>query len=527
MRAVRPAKLTAILLLTAVLTGCTVSAGGLGVQVARAASPPETPSLAAAQRAAKAPYRSGGLYVFSLYYPGLASASLAGTFNDWSEDAQPMSHDGADDLWTAAILLEPGRYEYKFVLNGGVEWIEDVVNPEFVADPYGGKNSVVVVEEVVEPVSPTSAGTPKRHPGDLHALIQTSRNQNERCGPERVARLLAEGADPNYVDESGNTTLRLALAHGLGSEVIRILIESGADPGSAEYLVLASRNLETMRILVDAGTPLDASLGVHEPDGWTALMSMAYNANTEFELEALRFMIAEGSDAAHNAPDGKTAYSLAAERLTKHEDHLVDRYPDGNVPDFATKSLATHREIVEFLKEASEGQSSSSLAASPALRPPIPFIDRDVCPGEGCHFGRWIADEPITVYSVEGEPDRIAFVIEQDESYVAETGNMWIQRPGLVRITKAVELGSPVDDGTAPALTLSPGDTLAVLTRLGEGWYHVWREDAVYLVKVCWTRNVDPTSAQSQACGILIDECDCQWWIRVRNNAGDVGWIRG
>lgn len=71
---------------------------------------------------------------------------LAGDFNGWSTDATPMSDEDGDGVWTVVIELDPGTYQYKFVSDGGARWFEDEGNPEFVADPYGGRNSVVVVE---------------------------------------------------------------------------------------------------------------------------------------------------------------------------------------------------------------------------------------------------------------------------------------------------------------------------------------------------------------------------------------------
>jgi hypothetical protein len=44
---------------------------------------------------------------------------LAGSFNDWSPAATPMTRD-RDGHWTASLPLGPGRYEYKFVVDG--EW---------------------------------------------------------------------------------------------------------------------------------------------------------------------------------------------------------------------------------------------------------------------------------------------------------------------------------------------------------------------------------------------------------------------
>ncbi len=44
---------------------------------------------------------------------------LAGSFNDWNPKALPMRRRTKGE-WRATLRLEPGRYEYKFVVDG--EW---------------------------------------------------------------------------------------------------------------------------------------------------------------------------------------------------------------------------------------------------------------------------------------------------------------------------------------------------------------------------------------------------------------------
>jgi hypothetical protein len=85
-------------------------------------------------------------YLFSFEDPAAATVHLAGGFNGWSQDGTPMADPDGDGVWTAVIELPPGRYEYKFVVDGGARWVEDAGNPEAVPDPYGGRNSVIVVE---------------------------------------------------------------------------------------------------------------------------------------------------------------------------------------------------------------------------------------------------------------------------------------------------------------------------------------------------------------------------------------------
>jgi 1,4-alpha-glucan branching enzyme len=79
---------------------------------------------------------------FSYTDAAAKSVSIAGEFNQWSVTANPMQK-GQQDLWTAAIPLKPGKYSYKFVVDG--TWKADPLNPDGDDDSFGGKNSVKTV----------------------------------------------------------------------------------------------------------------------------------------------------------------------------------------------------------------------------------------------------------------------------------------------------------------------------------------------------------------------------------------------
>lgn len=56
---------------------------------------------------------------FACHAETATAVSLAGSFNDWSPVATPMTR-GDDGAWSASLPLAAGRYEYKFVVDG--EW---------------------------------------------------------------------------------------------------------------------------------------------------------------------------------------------------------------------------------------------------------------------------------------------------------------------------------------------------------------------------------------------------------------------
>ena len=71
---------------------------------------------------------------------------LAGTFNGWSTDATPMHRQG--NRFEISLPLPVGEYQYKFVADG--QWFTDETAERFHPDGYGGRNSVIVVDETFE-----------------------------------------------------------------------------------------------------------------------------------------------------------------------------------------------------------------------------------------------------------------------------------------------------------------------------------------------------------------------------------------
>ncbi len=69
---------------------------------------------------------------------------VAGTFNNWQANADPMTVGADGRTWTRTYALPPGRHEYKFVLNG-TEWITDPKAQRNEDDGNGNVNSVLML----------------------------------------------------------------------------------------------------------------------------------------------------------------------------------------------------------------------------------------------------------------------------------------------------------------------------------------------------------------------------------------------
>ena len=78
--------------------------------------------------------------------PGARTVGVAGDFNGW-DPVQTLLEPSASGAWTVTLPLEPGRYEYMFVVDG-TQWIADPFAAEQQDDGFGSRNAVLDVRSV-------------------------------------------------------------------------------------------------------------------------------------------------------------------------------------------------------------------------------------------------------------------------------------------------------------------------------------------------------------------------------------------
>lgn len=82
------------------------------------------------------------------YHDGTArKVCIAGSFNDWRPDGLDMINLGSGK-WAKELLLPPGTYEYRLVVDG--EWKTDPSVQQTVPTPFGETNGLLVVGQNVE-----------------------------------------------------------------------------------------------------------------------------------------------------------------------------------------------------------------------------------------------------------------------------------------------------------------------------------------------------------------------------------------
>ena len=75
-------------------------------------------------------------------YPNARIVAVAGSFNEWNQSQVLCAKESAE--WVCRLDLAPGKYTYKFIIDG--DWILDPDNPTTEDDERGFTNSVLVVK---------------------------------------------------------------------------------------------------------------------------------------------------------------------------------------------------------------------------------------------------------------------------------------------------------------------------------------------------------------------------------------------
>lgn len=86
---------------------------------------------------------------FALHAPGATRVELAGDFNNWSPEATTLVHEDDNGSFGITLPLEPGRYRYRYVIDGN--WTQDPHNTYVESNPYGELNSIVEVDLADQP----------------------------------------------------------------------------------------------------------------------------------------------------------------------------------------------------------------------------------------------------------------------------------------------------------------------------------------------------------------------------------------
>jgi hypothetical protein len=116
----------------------------------------------------------------------------------------------------------------------------------------------------------------------------------------------------------------------------------------------------------------------------------------------------------------------------------------------------------------------------------------------------------------------VAFRLQVGETVTALTGVVVTLRAGRVRFDMPQRLTT--SDGP---IDVFPWQTLYLLTYQGEGFTKVWFDGRVHEdVDASSFMNAACETVQSRCSGRVVEPSRTEWWVQIRNKAGEAGWTR-
>ena len=163
---------------------------------------------------------------------------------------------------------------------------------------------------------------------------------------------------------------------------------------------------------------------------------------------------------------------------------------------------------------------------APTVRPPQPFVEQGLCPGEGCTYGRWTAIT--TVLAIANPPpppynpilpgrEKPVFVVNPGDIVTAETGTYVTLVPGRARIGKPLRVSIQPPPGSPESANRNLGtmdlaaDAEVFVYSSTEGMHNAWFNGR-------WFTFEEITH------GRVVERAKSIWWSRIRNKSGAVGW---
>jgi len=136
----------------------------------------------------------------------------------------------------------------------------------------------------------------------------------------------------------------------------------------------------------------------------------------------------------------------------------------------------------------------------------LPYKDVGACPFECCTYRQWSAKKQTTIYKEMKDGSPIAFRIKKGEKVIGVSGVVITTKAGVVKVLKNNKLGK---------VNLKAGDTLYILTNLGEGYNKIWYKGRII------AEQVYDDSLFKQ-----ISEPISIWWVKIKNRRGQIGWSK-
>ena len=157
-------------------------------------------------------------------------------------------------------------------------------------------------------------------------------------------------------------------------------------------------------------------------------------------------------------------------------------------------------------------------------RPPsMPYIVHNACEGEGCaRSGTWAACSDVTARREKRVEAPVVFTIRRGDKFTALTIDLHVEAPGMVVFRHPMSNTPEAEGNEVDSIAFTPADTLYLLNSHGEGYWVWWFRGQLGEGYQFWRDTKDPADT-----AVLVRPAKTIHWVRVRNAAGQEGWIVG
>ena len=176
---------------------------------------------------------------FNYEAPGAAKVYLAGSFNNWSTDANPMAK-GDGSLFSLTLDLPKGDHMYKFVADGN--WIADPNAEGYVDDGFGGQNGTLAVGSTAKTIGASGAKQGTAAAAPKAGAAQASFRFEPKTGGVRDVFVAGSFNDwdpgkNRMLDEDGDGVYELALALAPGNYSYKFVVDGNwlTDENALEF----------------------------------------------------------------------------------------------------------------------------------------------------------------------------------------------------------------------------------------------------------------------------------------------------
>jgi len=156
-------------------------------------------------------------------------------------------------------------------------------------------------------------------------------------------------------------------------------------------------------------------------------------------------------------------------------------------------------------------------------KPPAHYKDYGACPFECCTYRRWSVEANTVLYKQRSTSSGVAFRVKKGDHVVGLTGVVVTLKPGTAIVKKTHTLGIGKQK-----TAVKRGDVLYLLNYEGEGVYKIWFRGRFYESEMPTAPDLVskvPIEQREESVHV-VSEPEYIWWVKVKNNRGQVGWSR-